>query len=146
MAMDERNTLKEHGLKITPARVLVLGYLGSLEAPITAEELHERIRDKGADLSTVYRTLNTFVEHGICLKEVGPRKENLYSLSREEVQHLLVCVRCGEKIPLEGCPYHEVHEEIERKSGYHLLDHSTEIYGICPKCLKSEKALPPHHH
>ena len=57
MAMDERNTLKEHGLKITPARVLVRGYLGSLEAPITAEELHERIRDKGADLSTVYRSL-----------------------------------------------------------------------------------------
>lgn len=136
--MDEKDILREHGLKATPARVDILRYLSSLNAPITAEELFERLRKNGADLSTIYRTLNSLTEVGLVLKEVGPRKENRYSLLKEEVQHLLVCLRCGKKVPLEGCPYHEVNETIEAKTGYRVLDHNTEIYGICPGCQKNE--------
>ena len=132
--MDEKEILREHGLKATPARVETLRYLSSLNAPISAEDLFERLRHNGLDLSTLYRTLNSLASVGLVKKEVGARKENLFSLKREEERHLLVCLRCGKKIPLEGCPYHEVNESIEEKTGFKVLDHNTEIYGICPDC------------
>ena len=132
--MDEKEILREHGLKATPARVETLCYLSSLNAPISAEDLFERLRHNGLDLSTLYRTLNSLASVGLVKKEVGARKENLFSLEREEERHLLVCLRCGKKIPLEGCPYHEVNESIEEKTGFKVLDHNTEIYGICPDC------------
>lgn len=132
--MDEKEILREHGLKATPARVETLRYLSSLNAPISAEDLFERLRHNGLDLSTLYRTLNSLSSVGLVKKEVGARKENLFSLEREEERHLLVCLRCGKKIPLEGCPYHEVNESIEEKTGFKVLDHNTEIYGICPDC------------
>lgn len=132
--MDEKEILREHGLKATPARVETLRYLSSLNAPISAEDLFERLRHNGLDLSTLYRTLNSLASVGLVKKEVGARKENLFSLEREEERHLLVCLRCGKKIPLEGCPYHEVNESIEEKTGFKVLDHNTEIYGICPNC------------
>jgi len=132
--MDEKEILREHGLKATPARVETLRYLSSLNAPISAEDLFERLRHNGLDLSTLYRTLNSLASVGLVKKEVGARKENLFSLEREEERHLLVCLRCGKKIPLEGCPYHEVNESIEEKTGFKVLDHNTEIYGICPDC------------
>ncbi|MBE6135230.1 MAG: transcriptional repressor [Erysipelotrichaceae bacterium] len=132
--MDEKEILREHGLKATPARVETLRYLSSLNAPISADDLFERLRHNGLDLSTLYRTLNSLSSVGLVKKEVGARKENLFSLEREEERHLLVCLRCGKKIPLEGCPYHEVNESIEEKTGFRVLDHNTEIYGICPDC------------
>lgn len=132
--MDEKEILREHGLKATPARVETLRYLSSLNAPISADDLFERLRHNGLDLSTLYRTLNSLSSVGLVKKEVGARKENLFSLEREEERHLLVCLRCGKKIPLEGCPYHEVNESIEEKTGFKVLDHNTEIYGICPDC------------
>ena len=142
--MDEKEFLREHGLKATGTRLEVLRYISSLDAPITAERLHDALKCRGVDLSTVYRSLNSFVGTGICRKEIGPRKENLYSLSREEVQHILVCLRCGKRVPLQGCPYHEVNEAIEEETGFHVLDHNTEIYGICPNCLQGED-IHRHH-
>ena len=134
--MDDEKTLREKGLKVTSARLLVHHYLSTLSSPATAESLHWKLRGKGLDLSTLYRTLNTFVTAGLVKKEVGHHKENLYSLVSEEEAHLLVCLRCGKKIPLQGCPYHEVNEAIEAQTGFHVLDHNTEIYGICPECQK----------
>lgn len=132
--MTTENLLREHGLKVTSARIAIYDCLSSLSSPKSAESLFAMLRKKDIDLSTLYRTLNSLVGAGLAKKEVGPHKENLYSLEKGEVDHLLVCLRCGKKIPLEGCPYHEVNEKIEAKTGFTVLDHNTEIYGICPSC------------
>ena len=136
--MDEKNLLRSHGLKATPPRLELFRYLSSLSVPVTAEELYLALRDKGFDLSTLYRNLNAFVDAGIVKKEVGVKKENLYLFLRDEECHVLVCVRCGKKVVLEGCPYHEVNHALEKQTGFHVLDHNTEIYGICPSCLRKE--------
>ena len=136
--MDDRELLKEHGLKATNARREVLRVLSSFSSPVGAEEVFRSLLDKGIDLSTVYRTLNSFVDAELAKREVGPHKENLYSLLGEEDHHLLVCLKCGKKIPLEGCPYHEANEAIEKATGFKVHDHNTEIYGYCPDCQKAK--------
>ena len=134
--MNVKDSLREHGLKATPPRVEILSMLSLLLAPVSAEELARKLADKDIDLSTIYRNLNAFVEAGLVKKEVGRGKENIFKLNQENEYHLLVCMHCGKTIPLPGCPYHEIHEEIERKTGFRLIDHNTEIYGICPDCQR----------
>lgn len=134
--MDEKSILREHGLKATPARLEIYRYLSSTSSPLSAEELFGDLKKKDLDLSTLYRTLNSFVEVGLAKREIGRQKESLYSLEKEEECHFLVCLRCGKKIPLPGCPYHDIHEQIERDTGFQVHDHNTEIYGICPDCRK----------
>ena len=134
--MDERELLKAHGLKATDARKEVLRVLSSTSSPMRAEDVFKALFDKGIDLSTVYRTLNSFVDAELAKKEVGAKKENLYSLIGDEDRHFLVCLKCGKKIQLEGCPYHEANEAIEKATGFKVHDHSTEIYGYCPDCQK----------
>ena len=132
--MDDATTLRNAGLKVTSSRLAIYACLSSLSSPATAEELFAKLHKQDIDLSTLYRTLNSFVSSGLAKKEVGRGKENLYSLEGGKVEHVLVCLRCGKKVPLDGCPYHEVHEEIGQKTGFRVVDHNTEIYGICPDC------------
>lgn len=131
--------LEEAGLKKTKPRVLVLEALKKEKYPISAEKLYLLLAKKGIHLSTVYRTLNSFVEKGIAKKEVDENKENVYSLLADEDSHVLVCVRCHKRIPLEGCPYKEANDRLESETGYKILDHNIEILGLCPDCQKKEK-------
>lgn len=126
-------------LKITKPRLAILSVLSSSSFPLTAEAVEHNIDSEDVNLSTVYRTLNLFVDVGIAKKEINAEKENVYSLASDEDSHVLVCVKCHKKTKLEGCPYHEANQRIEEKTGFAILDHSTEIYGVCPQCRKNDK-------
>ncbi len=134
------NLFKNTGLKKTKNRVLIYEELEKIDYPITADELYEILKAENVDLSTIYRTMNSFVEAGIVKKEVNEQKENVFLLIRNEENHILVCTSCHKKVKLEGCPYHKVNEEIEKKTGFIVQDQNVEIYGLCPECQnKSNK-------
>ena len=127
--------LKQAGLKNTKPRMEILKVLEQSNSPLTAEEIYAKLNKKDINLSTVYRTLNTFDNCHIVKKEINKRKENIFSLEGEDT-HILVCVKCHRSIPLKGCPYHEANEELEKTTGFLIEDHNTEIYGVCPDCQK----------
>ena len=129
--------LKEHGLKITSTRLLVLKTLDKSSSPLSAEEIYKSLKNKDVTLSTVYRALNAFVDAHLAKKEINENKENIFSLEKEEDHHVLVCVKCHKVVPINGCPYHEANEEIEKATGFSINDHNTEIYGVCPDCQKN---------
>lgn len=129
-------TLTKYGLKRTKSRIAILGVLSKASLPMTAEDIFYGLKTKDINLSTVYRTLNSFVEAGLAKKEVNKNKENIFSLVHDEHDdhHVLVCVKCHKVVPLKGCPYHEANEAIENETGFAIEDHNTEIYGVCPDC------------
>lgn len=131
-----KETLSIKGLRNTKAREAILQQLQALKYPLSAEAIFARLKSRSINLSTVYRTLRSFEEKGIVKREINANKENVYSLIKEEDAHVLVCVKCEKRVPLEGCPYHEANHRIEDETGFALLDHNTEIYGICPECRK----------
>ena len=131
-----KNLLASNGMKVTKPRLAILSELKKATFPLTAEAIYAKLRKEGINLSTIYRTLNLFAESGLVRKEVNDEKENVFSLESEEDSHVLVCVKCHKKEKLEGCPYHEANEQIEVQTGFAIIDHSTEIYGICPDCRK----------
>jgi len=71
MRLDQiRDIIKEKGLKITPQRTLVLDAVVELGNHPTAEKLIDFIQQTHPNIAkgTVYKTLETFVEHGIVIK------------------------------------------------------------------------------
>lgn len=131
-----QNMLEKFGLKKTKPRLAILNVLEKTQLPLTADEVFFALKNKDINLSTVYRTLNAFVDSGLAKKEVNKDKENIFLLVRDEHDdhHILVCVKCHKVVPLKGCPYHEANEAIESETGFAIEDHNTEIYGVCPDC------------
>jgi Fur family ferric uptake transcriptional regulator len=56
--------------------------------------------------------------------------------SKEHHDHL-VCVKCGENIEFLDEEIENLQKRVVSKYGYQLVDHSLNLYGICPKCQKS---------
>ncbi len=131
-----KNAFEMTGLKKTKNREKILSALEKIDFPITAEELFYSFKQKDINLSTVYRTLNSFVEAGLVKREINANKENVFSLLKDKDEHVLVCTSCHKKVVLNFCPYHEANELIQSKTGFVLQDQNTEIYGLCPDCQK----------
>ena len=130
--------LKDHNLKSTSSRRKVLSILEESDRPLAAEEIYSLFPANEVHLSTVYRCLRSFERGGIVKEETNAQKENVYSLNKGDDTHVLVCVKCHKRVPLKGCPYHEVNERIEKETGFELEDQNIEIYGICGDCKKSK--------
>ena len=135
----KNDILKEAGLKSTKPRMLVLTILSKSSLPLTAEDIYFSLKKERINLSTIYRTLNSFESVGIVKKEINQNKENAFILLSHDDRHVLVCVKCKKVVPLEGCPYHEANEELENKTGFTIQDHNMEIYGVCPDCQNIKK-------
>lgn len=133
----ESSIFAKYGLKKTANREKIFSTLCEASSPITAEEIYSVLKEE-IDLSTIYRTLNTFEHVGLLKKEINDKKENVFLLKNSEDSHVLVCVKCHRKIALSGCPYHDVNESIQKETGFLVQDQNVEIYGICPDCQKKK--------
>ena len=136
----KENLLSIHNLKRTKPRIAIIRVLQNNSLPLTAEQIFYQLKKEDINLSTVYRALNSFVDKGIVKKEINSNKENIFMLINDEHDdhHILVCLKCHKVVPLKGCPYHEANENIENITGFSIMDHNTEIYGVCPECQRSK--------
>ncbi len=62
--------LKQSGLKVTPQRIAVMDALEHIPGHPTAEEIRQYVNQihPSISLTTIYNTLETFVEHGLVKK------------------------------------------------------------------------------
>ncbi|MFZ3130916.1 MAG: Fur family transcriptional regulator [Desulfosporosinus sp.] len=133
--------LKREGMKSTRHRNAILLLLEQSEQPITAEELYLSLREKTAsiNLSTVYRTLDTFVSKNLVIKSTMDDGKARYELNHHEHKHHLYCVGCHKVISIEDCPMGELQEILKKKIDFDVTGHKLEIYGYCHNCKKLEK-------
>ncbi|MDI3547962.1 MAG: hypothetical protein PWR10_1614 [Halanaerobiales bacterium] len=127
--------LKEKGLKATQQRLAILEVLVEENFPLSAQNIFSKLRRNNPNLrlSTVYRTLNSFVEKKIVRKLDLIDKESFFELLSGEHHHHLICMKCGEIIPID-CPLKDYEEELIDNTDYTIIDHRLKIYGICPRC------------
>ncbi|MGP1413801.1 MAG: Fur family transcriptional regulator [Bacillales bacterium] len=123
----------------TQPRKHIFNELKSSKYPLTAELIYANLANKNINLSTIYRTLNTFYNLGILNKELNAKKEYAYSLNDKIDSHYLVCTKCNKKIKVKGCPYHDANSKLEKETGFKIINHKIEIYGICNDCQKDNK-------
>ena len=140
--MEYRSLFREHGMKCTPSRLRVYQVLENNVSPLGAQEIYEIINqeDHVADLSTVYRILNAFVQQEMVIRTVIDGDDRaLYEVKRHEHKHHFVCLRCKEVFPLAGCPLERYEQNLGPEEGFVVEGHRLEIYGYCPNCKEKKE-------
>lgn len=143
---DAAKVLKSSGVRVTPARVVLLEALHSRRGLFTAQELHASLPAKGADLVTVYRFLSLLVKANLVREVAGTDGVSYYEMAcvHNPVHPHFECLACGRLscLPVFG------EEDSDRVFAYgagHQVENVSVIFrGTCAECLerkqKEEKA------
>jgi Fur family ferric uptake transcriptional regulator len=127
-------------------RMKVLETFLSTEKHITVDELSERLKAKGAVLST------DFVRDTLkMLSRLGFARQSRFDngVVRYEHHHLgdhhdhMVCTKCGKIIEFKDDHLESYQIKIAAQHGFHMLRHKMELYGICVECLRERARLMP---
>lgn len=108
----------------------------------SAQDVYAVLRTNGATvgLSTVYRHLQAFVDDGVVDVIHTPEGEATYRYCGDPGtghHHHLVCRRCGRTVEIEGRAVERWAGGVAKTHGYVDVDHTVELFGICPACAQS---------
>ena len=124
--------LRGQGFKITAPRSRVIEWLAARDANFTAEELAAELEEVGR--ATVYRTLKLLLDQGLVCKVVLGDGSVAYRMSHKVHHHHLVCLGCGATEDIGRCGVGDVIATVREATGYEVVGHRIEIYGVCPAC------------
>ena len=106
----------------------------------SAQQIHAELRRRGerVGLTTVYRHLQVLSEDGQLDTIRDASGETLYRRCRSEAHHHhLVCRRCGTSVEVEGRAVEQWAEKVAAEAGFTAMDHTVELFGLCPRCTGS---------
>lgn len=129
--------LEEHGVKVTPNRLLVAKALANAGRPLSLMELEAQLET--IDKSAIFRTLGAFKDaHLVHVLEDsgdGVRYELCHSHHNDHDDDIHVhfyCTRCHRTYCLEDTPV----PRVKVPEGYDVESVSYLLKGICPECRK----------
>lgn len=130
------STLRESGYRLTPQRLAVLRILADSAGHPSVEYIYERVRKQHPMMSraTVYKTVETLKEMGQVLELEFSSASNRYDGRRAELHPHLICRTCGKIEDLELPALMREATEVAEKTGYELVGHRLDFYGLCPRC------------
>ena len=128
------------GLRPTPQRTAVITALDGKERPVTAQDLHEEIRDaSGIGLATVYRTLRALAEAGTAETFSAEGGEIAYKLCEVAHHHHLICEVCGDVTTIPSCEVEAWASAVGRRRGFQVTSHRADVYGVCAVCRRARR-------
>jgi Fur family peroxide stress response transcriptional regulator len=128
--------LKERDCRLTPQRMAVLKTLVVSDEHPSAEQIYERIKPDFpmTSLATVYKTVTLLKEMGEVLELGFGDGSNRYDGNKPYPHPHLICTRCGAIEDLDVNALSEIPQRIARDTGYRIVSHRLDFFGICPKC------------
>ena len=127
---------KDHSLKATPARELVLAALARERRPQSAQEVFDALSKKNdVDLVTVYRTLASFEKAGLA-RRVDLRRDSVSYELKGEHHHHIVCTECGAVEDFDLCGMEALTRKVMAGSKRFRVvrEHALELFGTCVSC------------
>ena len=106
----------------------------------SAQDVYAALRADGESvgLSTVYRHLQSLVQDGEVDVIHTADGEATYRYCGDPADqhhhHHLVCRRCGRTEEVEGRAVERWAGDIAKQHGYAEVDHTIELFGLCPTC------------
>lgn len=134
--------LKEHGLKTSTQRNLVLEIMLREKKHLTVEELYAIVKAEHPDIgiATVYRTVRLLCEANIARELPITQQVSRYEIVSEGNHHdHLICTSCGRFVEISSEQIEREQLLIAKKYDFTLTDHSLILYGICKQCRKGKK-------
>jgi Fur family transcriptional regulator, ferric uptake regulator len=135
---DALQRLREATGRSGGARRVVVEFLGTQGCCVSAQELHDAVRARGArvGIASVYRTLDGLDELGLVQRvDLG---DGLSRFERAdphgEHHHHLVCGDCGKVEPFEDPTLEAAIAGIAGGRGYDVAAHDVVLRGACGDC------------
>mgnify|MGYP002406743124 FL=1 len=134
--------INKKGYKLTAQRrEIIQVFLRNDQKHLTAEKIHEKLRDSGVGLATVYRNIKIFVDLGI-IAEFKVEDTNYYELkmyAKKPLHIHLQCENCGniEDILNQDIifEYLKINQLIEEDKKCQIYDMNIMIHGLCRNCI-----------
>jgi len=129
--MQQRNELRQAGLKVTLPRLKILEILeDSRLRHMSAEDIYKHLLQEGEDigLATVYRVLTQFEAAGLVSRHNFEGGHSVFELDDGKHHDHMVVVDSGEVVEFVSAEIERIQQEIAEKHGYELLDHNLVLY------------------
>jgi Fur family ferric uptake transcriptional regulator len=130
--------LREASGRSGAARRLVVELVGSQDCCLSAQEVHDRVREQGSriGIASVYRTLEGLDALGLVQRvDLGDgvaRFEPAHAGG--DHHHHLVCDDCGKVEPFEDSSLESAIERVADGRGYEVAAHDVVLRGACEDC------------
>ncbi len=132
--------LKERGHRLTPQRLAVLKVLAASEGHPSVEQIYQRVRTNfpTTSLATIYKTVTLLKEMGEVLELSFNADHNRYDGHKPYSHPHLICAKCKTILDLEVNTLSGLSQEVARSTGYQIVSHRLDFFGICPQCQEKE--------
>jgi len=140
MEREVQGRLAAEGVRYTKGRQSVVRALSRVPGPLSASELHRRLRSS-VPLSSLYRTLTVLEDAGVLTPHHGMGGITRFELAEWLTghHHHLVCNECWsvEDIELEDEREQRLSDlasQVADGAGFLATGHTLEIEGLCREC------------
>jgi len=131
---------QERGLRLTPIRARVLGFIADAGKPLKAYDLLDQVRiGEGAGAAappTVYRALDFLLANGFIhkLQSVNSFVACHHPSTTQHSVPFLICSRCHSAVELEDKQVVAALDERARALGFVPQTQTLEVHGLCASC------------
>ena len=133
--------LREHQFRITPQRISILKVLvSSIEHP-TVERIYEQVKADfpTTSLATVYKTVTLLKELNEVLELGFPEGSNRYDGNKPYPHPHVICIKCKKIVDPDLSGLADMTSELKKETGFKIINHRLDFFGICPSCQKKYK-------
>lgn len=119
--------------RMTKQRAAILHCLQQSQRPLSLEEILDLAAKEieHLNLSTVFRTMQTFIEEGKVHSVKMPGEKSYYELAQGEHRHYFSCDSCKKIYFINKCP-RGLADLVP--PGFKVLGHSITLNGLCLEC------------
>jgi Fur family peroxide stress response transcriptional regulator len=128
--------LREREYRLTPQRLAVLKILAVSHGHPSVERIYEQVKIDfpTTSLATVYKTVSLIKELGEVLELGFSDDRNRYDGNKPYPHPHLICTQCRNIIDPDLSSLHHMTEELEKETGFRIVNHRMDFFGICPDC------------
>ena len=132
------STLSQRGHRLTRPRQAVLRVIEASPQGFTAGQIHVTLRRRGirVGLTSIYRTLNLLVRHGLIQEVHRENGEHRYLACDVSHHHHAVCTDCGRILDFDACGLEALTRRVARATRMAILGHRLELFGYCKDCRR----------
>ena len=125
------------GRRLTPQRLAVFRILAASKDHPSVVQIYQRVKQQlpTTSLATVYDIVELLEEMGEVLPLSFADGANHYDGRRPYPHPHLVCLECETIVDLDIPAVHLLPQDVELRTGYRILRHRLDFFGICPRCL-----------
>ncbi len=128
--------LKGKRFRLTPQRLAVLKILAGDQTHPSVAQVFSQVKAEfpTTSLATVYKTIILLKELNEVLELGFPDGSNRYDGYKPFPHPHMICTRCKKIVDPELTSLSDLNKEMSRKTGFQILHHRLDFFGLCPEC------------